>query len=371
MQTGTGKLLAGSLIDTFEAGTTTPKTTYTDEALSVPHANPIVVDADGRWPTIFAADSDTFQLRLRDSGGATIVGLTDDYTGVSEFALSSADVLSALASNSAAVIINGASMTGSAYTAFASALTLTAAGSIDASAGAITLGSVTGPTTFTSALTVSSGSVIVSGDNQGLRTSTSDGSDNQTLNISGGGGFGSDRGALIQLAGNEDASTGILNLASGNVSGGNITLSPKGTTTMTLTSTLATLGVPLTVTEGAIHASTGSNVTGSFLSTDATGFHVFGDSVGTVQFDGSGGIITLRTGGNGGSITGTAAADAVSFDASQNTKIHGDAELDGALNHDGSTVGFYGTSPTAQQTGVAVSAAAVHAALVTLGLITA
>ena len=41
-----------------------------------------------------------------------------------------------------------------------------------------------------------------------------------------------------------------------------------------------------------------------------------------------------------------------------------------ALDHDGTTVGFYGTTPVAKQTGVAVSAAGVHAALVNLGLIT-
>lgn len=35
------------------------------------------------------------------------------------------------------------------------------------------------------------------------------------------------------------------------------------------------------------------------------------------------------------------------------------------------TVGFYGTTGVAQQTGVAVSAAGIHAALVALGLITA
>jgi len=34
-------------------------------------------------------------------------------------------------------------------------------------------------------------------------------------------------------------------------------------------------------------------------------------------------------------------------------------------------VGFYGTAPLAKQTGVAVSAAGVHAALVALGLIAA
>lgn len=45
--------------------------------------------------------------------------------------------------------------------------------------------------------------------------------------------------------------------------------------------------------------------------------------------------------------------------------------VEGALDHDGTTVGFYGATPTAQQTGVAVSAAGIHAALVNLGLITA
>jgi hypothetical protein len=48
-----------------------------------------------------------------------------------------------------------------------------------------------------------------------------------------------------------------------------------------------------------------------------------------------------------------------------------DLNIDAALNHDGSTVGFYGTTPIAKQTGVAVSAAGVHAALVALGLISA
>ncbi len=37
----------------------------------------------------------------------------------------------------------------------------------------------------------------------------------------------------------------------------------------------------------------------------------------------------------------------------------------------GGSVGFYGTTPIAKQTGVAVSAAGVHAALVALGLISA
>jgi hypothetical protein len=45
----------------------------------------------------------------------------------------------------------------------------------------------------------------------------------------------------------------------------------------------------------------------------------------------------------------------------------GGAEIGGASGR----VGFYGTAPIAQQTGVAVTAGAIHAALVALGLITA
>jgi len=56
---------------------------------------------------------------------------------------------------------------------------------------------------------------------------------------------------------------------------------------------------------------------------------------------------------------------------SGNFRTIGNAEIDGDLNHDGSNVGFYGTAPVTQQTGVAVSAAGIHAALVNLGLITA
>jgi len=57
-----------------------------------------------------------------------------------------------------------------------------------------------------------------------------------------------------------------------------------------------------------------------------------------------------------------------------NLLVDGNAEIDGALNHDGTTVGFYGTAPTTKP---AVTGAKVHAvetsilaALVALGLVT-
>lgn len=52
-------------------------------------------------------------------------------------------------------------------------------------------------------------------------------------------------------------------------------------------------------------------------------------------------------------------------------RVNATTEINGDLDHNGTNVGFYGTAPVAQQTGVAVTAAAIHAALVSLGLITA
>lgn len=75
----------------------------------------------------------------------------------------------------------------------------------------------------------------------------------------------------------------------------------------------------------------------------------FGNATGDVTSFGTGGMIRTRT----------------------NFQIAGAVEIDGALNHDGTTVGFYGTAPIAKQTGVAVDAAGIHAALVALGLIAA
>jgi hypothetical protein len=45
-----GVPLAGGLIYTYEAGTTTPATTYTTSAGTIAHTNPIVLDAAGRVP---------------------------------------------------------------------------------------------------------------------------------------------------------------------------------------------------------------------------------------------------------------------------------------------------------------------------------
>ncbi len=43
-----GQPLAGGSVQFYEVGTTTPKATYQDQALSVPNANPVILDSAGR-----------------------------------------------------------------------------------------------------------------------------------------------------------------------------------------------------------------------------------------------------------------------------------------------------------------------------------
>lgn len=66
----------------------------------------------------------------------------------------------------------------------------------------------------------------------------------------------------------------------------------------------------------------------------------------------------------------------VPFDCPELTKAFLDDQfrklaplVNGAVQSNDTVVGFYGTKPIAKQTGVAVTAAAIHAALVNLGLI--
>ena len=50
-------------------------------------------------------------------------------------------------------------------------------------------------------------------------------------------------------------------------------------------------------------------------------------------------------------------------------KARGDVEIDGALNHDGTTAGFYGTTPVTKPSITTANAAQIFAALVALGLV--
>lgn len=77
-----GTPLAGGKIYTYGAGTTTPKTAYTDFSGGTAHANPIVLDAAGRTPSeIWLNYGDAYKFILKDRND-TLIGTYDHIDGI-------------------------------------------------------------------------------------------------------------------------------------------------------------------------------------------------------------------------------------------------------------------------------------------------
>lgn len=70
---GSGDPRSGAKLYTYDAGTTTARTSYTTAALSTPHANPVVAVSTGLFPAIYVdpAGGD-YKLVLKDSADVTI-----------------------------------------------------------------------------------------------------------------------------------------------------------------------------------------------------------------------------------------------------------------------------------------------------------
>lgn len=82
-----GVPLAGGKLFSYEAGTTTPKTTYTDRAALSPNTNPIILDANGECDVWI--NSGYFKFILKDS--TDVIQWTKDQVSLaSEAALASA-----------------------------------------------------------------------------------------------------------------------------------------------------------------------------------------------------------------------------------------------------------------------------------------
>jgi hypothetical protein len=76
-----GTVLAGGKIYTYAGGTSTPKTTFTTSAGSVPHANPIVLDSAGRVPSgEIWLQSGTYKFSIFNSA-SVLIGTFDNITG--------------------------------------------------------------------------------------------------------------------------------------------------------------------------------------------------------------------------------------------------------------------------------------------------
>ena len=87
--------LAGGLLYTYAAGTTTPQATYTTSAGNVANANPVVLDSAGRIANqVWLTEGQVYKFELRTSAGVTI-WTKDDISGVNDFSDLSAQLAAA------------------------------------------------------------------------------------------------------------------------------------------------------------------------------------------------------------------------------------------------------------------------------------
>jgi hypothetical protein len=73
-----GEPISGALMYFYEAGTTTPLATYSDEDLSVANANPVVADGNGWFEEIYLQTDEPYRVVLKSSDGATTYFTVDD-----------------------------------------------------------------------------------------------------------------------------------------------------------------------------------------------------------------------------------------------------------------------------------------------------
>lgn len=66
-----GAPLNGGLAYFYQAGTSTPQNTYSDSDLSVPNANPVVLDSAGR-AVIYFSPTPAYKCILKTSAGVTL-----------------------------------------------------------------------------------------------------------------------------------------------------------------------------------------------------------------------------------------------------------------------------------------------------------
>lgn len=66
----TAEPLAGAKLYFYEENTTTPLAVYSDAARTVPHAHPVVADADGYFPTIYLTPEVGYRVKATASSAA-------------------------------------------------------------------------------------------------------------------------------------------------------------------------------------------------------------------------------------------------------------------------------------------------------------
>ena len=80
----TNQPLSGGKIFQYQAGTTIPQATYSDNSGVVPNANPIILDSSGRYPAqIWFVSGQQYKLILQDANGV-ILATEDNLIGIND-----------------------------------------------------------------------------------------------------------------------------------------------------------------------------------------------------------------------------------------------------------------------------------------------
>lgn len=92
--TDTGVILSGGKVYTYIAGTSTPQTTYTDITGTVPNANPIILNANGRLPniSIWQPGGVALKVIVTDSVGNQIGPTFDQLQGIDDLVLATSSL---------------------------------------------------------------------------------------------------------------------------------------------------------------------------------------------------------------------------------------------------------------------------------------
>lgn len=90
-----GDPLAGGKVYTYEAGTTTPKATYTDSGAGTPNANPVILDAEGRADIWLDG---AYKILLKDADDVTIYTV-DNVQSAADITVESLGLRERLAAN--------------------------------------------------------------------------------------------------------------------------------------------------------------------------------------------------------------------------------------------------------------------------------
>ena len=107
--TGTNRPLAGGLMYTYKAGTTTPATTYSNDS-GTANTNPIVLDSDGQCD-LFLDDSISYRIILKNAAGVTQFD-KDNITSLGTKQVQSFNTIAALRLKSGTTLSNSAKTLG-------------------------------------------------------------------------------------------------------------------------------------------------------------------------------------------------------------------------------------------------------------------